>query len=335
MFKLHASKPLLTVTMTQVPDVIVITSCTNRKKKAGTVLTLEDAGTTDSLVELARSWHRQVQALCMSESQAALELYAGRSITEAKRAAAGLSAPLYIVSAGHGLLRADDMIPSYNVTTSPAPDNGLHQCLLRLGKSPADWWQALIHAVGKERSLTEVAARSPGAIMLLAVPSAYLGLLACELADLDEGDIARLRIITSPHGASTLLPRLQSAVLPYDERLEGLAPYAGTRSDFPQRALRHFVAVLKGQSFPLGVARQRVREAMEALRKPILPDRQRKTDAEIVALLQQNWNRFNGSATALLRFLRDDALVACEQSRFRSLRQHLLTELNNKTGTHG
>jgi hypothetical protein len=171
--------------------------------------------------------------------------------------------------------------------------------------------------------------------MLLAVPSAYLGLLACELADLGEGDVARLRIITSPHGASTLPARLQSAVLPYDDRLEGLAPYAGTRSDFPQRALRHFVAVLKGQSFPLDVARQRVHEAMEALRKPILPDRQRKTDAEIIALLQQNWNRFNGSATALLRFLRDEALVACEQSRFRSLRQHLLAEFNNKTGTHG
>jgi len=321
--------------MAQARDVIVITSCTNRKKKAGTVLALEGTETAASLFELARVWSQQVQALCKSETQVAVELYAGRSITEAKRAAESLSAPLYIVSAGHGLLCPDDYIPSYNITTSPAADNALHQCLLRLGKSPADWWQALIHAVGAQRSLTELVARSSGAIVLLAVPAAYLGLLARELADLSEGDIARLRIITSPHGASTLPARLQSTVMPYDERLEGLDAYAGTRSDFPQRALRHFVAVLEGHSLSLEAARQQVSEAMAALRKPVLPERQRKTDEEIMALLRKNWARFNGSATTLLRFLRDEALVACEQSRFRSLRQHLLTELNNKPGTHG
>jgi len=321
--------------MTQVRDVIVITSCTNRKKKAGTVLALEGTDTAASLFELARAWSQQVQALCKSETQVAVELYAGRSITEAKRVAESLSAPLYIVSAGHGLLCPDDHIPSYNVTTSPAADNVLHQCLLRLGKSPADWWQALIHAVGTQRSLTELVARSPGTIMLLAVPSAYLGLLARELADLSEGDIARLRIITSPHGASTLPARLQSTVMPYDERLEGLDAYSGTRSDFPQRALRHYVAVLEGHSLPLEAARRQVSKAMAALRKPVLPERQRKTDEEIMALLRSNWERFNGSSTTLLRFLRDEALVACEQSRFRLLRQHLLTELNNKPGTYG
>jgi len=321
--------------MTQARDVIVITSCTNRKKKAGTVLALEGADTAASLFELARVWSRQVQATCRSETQAAVELYAGRSITEAKRAAESISAPLYIVSAGHGLLHPDDRIPSYNVTATPATDNTLHQCLLRLGKVPADWWQALIHAVGAQRSLTELVARSPGAIVLLAVPSAYLGLLARELGDLSESSLAQLRIITSPHGASTLPARLQSAVMPYDERLEGLATFSGTRSDFPQRALRHFVSALEGHSLPLELARHRVSEAMATLVKPVLPERQRKTDEEITALLRGNWARFNGSATALLRFLRDEALVACEQSRFRSLRQQVFAELNDKAALHG
>jgi hypothetical protein len=321
--------------MAQARDVIVITSCTNRKKKAGTVLALEGTDTATSLFELAQVWSQQVQTLSKSETQVAVELYAGRSITEAKRAAESLSAPLYIVSAGHGLLCPEDHIPSYNVTTSPTADNALHQCLLRLDKSPADWWQALIHAVGTQRSLTELVARFPGATVLLAVPSAYLGLLARELDDLSEGDIARLRIITSPHGASTLPARLQSTVMPYDERLEGLDTYAGTRSDFPQRALRHYVAVLEAYSLPLEEARRQVSEAMAALRKPVLPERQRKTDEEIMALLRSNWKRLNGRSTTMLRFLRDEALIACEQSRFRSLRQHILTELNNKSGTHG
>jgi hypothetical protein len=129
--------------------------------------------------------------------------------------------------------------------------------------------------------------------------------------------------------------RLQSSVLPYDERLEGLDGYAGTRSDFPQRALRHFVEVVRGHTLPLEQAREHVRAAMAALRKPVLPERQRKSDEEIIALLRQHWQRLNGSATALLRYLRDDALVACEQSRFRTLRQLVLVEQNDEVRRHG
>lgn len=320
--------------MTQAPDIIVITSCTSRKKKGGPVLALENVDTTDSLAELACTWRRQVEAASVSTLQPAADLYGGRSMSEAKRAADVLGAPLHIVSAGHGLLRANDGIPPYDVTVSPAPDNVLHRSLVRLGGSPTDWWQALIGAFGKQRSLGQLLAGAPQSLILLAVPSVYLTLLAHELANLSEGAASRLRIFTSSHGASTLPECLQQAVMPYDDRLEGLAAFAGTRTDFPQRALHHFAAVLAGHTLPHDVARERVREAMEVLCKPILPERQRKTDEEIIALLTQNWNRFNGSATALLRFLRDEALVACEQSRFRSLRQQLLTD-RNKTSTHG
>lgn len=321
--------------MTQAQEIIVITSCTSRKKKGGPVLAIENVDTARSLAELARMWRRQVEAAGESKLQLAADLYGGRSMSEAKRAADILGAPLHIVSAGHGLLRAKDGIPPYDVTVSPAPSNVLHRGLMRLGGSPADWWDALIGAFGKQRSLGQLLAGAPQSLVLLAVPSVYLTLLTQELANLSDDAVKRLRILTSSHGASTLSDRLQQAVMPYDERLEGLATFAGTRTDFPQRALHHFVAVLAGHSLPHDLARERVCEAMEALRKPILPERQRKTDEEIIALLMQNWSRFNGSATALLRFLRDEALVACEQSRFRSLRQQLLTERNNKTDTYG
>lgn len=321
--------------MTQARDVIVITSCTNRKKKASTVLALEGTDRADSLGALADGWKRQVQTVPAGDLVAAADLYGGRSISEARRAAERLAAPMYIASAGHGLLHAKDGIPSYDITTSPSPENALHRCLLRLQRSPADWWQALIQAFGPERSLAELLAASPNAVVLLAVPSAYLGLLAGELAQLSDAAVARLRILTSAHGASHLPARLQAVALPYDERLEGLPAYAGTRSDFPQRALRHFVAVLNGHELPLAQARERVSAAMNALQKPSLPVRQRKTDAEIIALLRQNWERLNGSATALLRYLRDDALVACEQSRYSALRQQILLERNKCTGTHG
>jgi hypothetical protein len=326
---------LSNLVMTQERNVIVITSCTNRKRKTGSVLALEGVETSGSLRDLARQWKHQVRAAGKDKLQAAIDLYSGRSIVEARRTAETLAAPLHIVSAGHGLVRSDERIPSYNITASPAPDNTLHHCLVRLGKNPADWWRALVQEFGKQRSFASLVSESGTAIILLAAPSAYLTLLAEDLAKLSDSDVKRLRIITSPFGASNLPARLQPTVMPYDERLEGLVDYAGTRSDFPQRALRHFVAVLSGQKLALEASRERVRQAMEALQKPVLPERQRKSNEEILALMRQNWKRFNGSANGLLRYLRDEALVACEQSRFRSLRLQLLSELNTEVGAHG
>ena len=299
------------------------------------MLALQDADAVESLTALAQAWQQQVLAVGQGQLHAAGDLYGGRSITEARHTANSLSAPLHIVSAGHGLLHADDRIPSYDVTVTPASDNPLHRCLLRLGRSPADWWPALIEAFGVQRSLTGLVKDFPESLVLLAVPSVYLTLLSRELANLSDDALSRLRVLTSSYGASTLPARLQTTVMPYDERLEGLAAYAGTRSDFPQRALRHFVTVLGGHALPLDTGRQSVQEAMRALRKPALPARQRKTDDEIILLLRQNWDRLNGSCTALLRCLRDDALVSCEQSRFRSLHRHLLAEFTGNSGTHG
>lgn len=321
--------------MTQAHETIVITSCTSRKKKISAVLRLQDGDTVGSLTALALAWQQQVLAVDQGQLLAAGDLYSGRSITEARHTANHLSAPLHIVSAGHGLLHADEKIPSYDVTVTPASDNPLHRCIVRLGRSPADWWPALIEAFGAQRSLKRLIMDAPRSLVLLAVPSIYLVLLSRELASLSDDALSRLRVLTSSYGASTLPTRLQAAVMPYDERLEGLAAYAGTRSDFPQRALRHFVTVLGGHALSLDTARQSVRDAMCVLHKPVLPVRERKTDDDLILLLRQNWNRLNGSSTALLRYLRDDALVSCEQSRFRSLHRHLLAELNEGNGTHG
>lgn len=321
--------------MPQTSDVIVITSCTSRKRASAQALALEGTKAVQSVGELARNWKHQVQAASESDLLAAIDLYGGRSITEAKRAAEALSAPLYIISAGQGMLRGDERIPSYDITVASSQNNDLHQFLARLGKTTADWWQALVEAFGQQRSFAYLVTSSQNAVVLLAVPSAYLTLLARDLASLTGAELQRLRIITSPFGASQIPSGLRAVVLPYDERLEGLAAFAGTRNDFPQRALRHFVTLLKGHELPLDVAAERVREAMNVLVKPSLPQRQRKTDDEIKGLLIQNWRRYNGSASALLRFLRDEALVACEQSRFALLRRQVLFEINANVSHDG
>jgi hypothetical protein len=302
---------------------IIVTSCTNRKKNTGEVITLPECGHAPTIEELAREWIASLAAAKQLET--VLDLYQGRSFAEAKRAAKAATAQLYVASAGHGLVRSDQLLPSYNLTVAASPKNALHLTLTRLGKTPADWWQALTRQVDRPRSISALMNDSTvhNYNVLLAMPSAYLTMLSHDLANLSDQQITRLRIITSEFGAAQLSERLRPTVMPYDERLEGSTSYTGTRNDFAQRALRHFIVELGGHALPLNVAHAKVGLAMEALTKPVQPQRARRSDVELEEIILQNWHNHNGSQSALLRHLRDKLLVSCEQGRFRLLWQRV------------
>jgi hypothetical protein len=297
------------------PPVIVITNCTNRKRVAGNPVTLSQNQLSGSLDTVAKRW---VKALKKApHTQHASNVYMGRAFSEANSAAALVGGDLYVVSAGLGLIKATDQIPAYDLTVAEG-SSSLGPLLSGLNKTSADWWSVLINELGPSRSIRSLVETHTKTLMLFALPAGYVALIAQELSGLTAKQAEHIRIITSELGVESVPPKLRHVVLPYDERLEG-SNYAGTRTDFPQRALRHFVEELNGHALPLDKAQADVRLAMNALRKPVLPVRAKKSDEEILALLQKNWNRFDGASTRLLRFLRDDALVACEQSRFRSL----------------
>lgn len=296
-------------------------------------MSLSAALRTDSLASLMRVWVGAITSAVQHET--VINLYKGRSFTEAKGAADEIDAELYVISAGHGLIHSEDRLPAYNLSVSASPGNELPHLLLGLQKTAADWWQLLTQQFPEDRSVSAMMTRTGAALILLAVPSPYLRLISKDLAVLEDEQIARLRIFTSEFGASELPQRLRSAVMPYNERLEGLPRFGGTRVDFPQRALRHFVVVLKGHLLPLDLAKDRIVYLMSELVKPVLPKREKKSDAEIAELIKLNWARLNGSSAALLRFLRDDALVACEQNRFAILRRGVQTILKSEAEHNG
>ena len=47
-------------------------------------------------------------------------------------------------------------------------------------------------------------------------------------------------------------------------------------------------------------------------------------------MLHKSWESHGGSSTRLLRYLRDEALVACEQGRFRSLWHQVRAERSQR-----
>jgi hypothetical protein len=309
------------------PRTIIITSCTNRKKNTGEIVALRGHEATDSLEALVRAWVAAVDAAQRREP--VLTLYQGRAFSEAKSAANVVGALLYVASAGHGLVHSEKLLPSYDLTVAANSSNALHLVLNRLRKTPADWWQTLTNEFKSARSLAALMSDPvlEAYTVLVAMPSTYLSMLQSDLASLSDQQISRLRIITSEFGTSQLPERLRDSVLPYDERLEGNAAYAGTRNDFAQRALRHFVVELQGHQIPLSIARERVANAMNVLVKPKLPHRERKSDSEIEELVLRNWHHHKGSQSALLRWLRDEQFVSCEQGRFRLLWRRVQSQL--------
>jgi hypothetical protein len=140
-----------------------------------------------------------------------------------------------------------------------------------------------------------------------------------DLARISRSSAMRLRIFTSESGRTVVPTSAQECVLPYDDRLETLRGFDGTRSEFPQRALRHFVECLNGHELELADACTAVANALRGLGRRSIPERERKTDEQIASLLHEQWVRYSGSSTRLHRFLRDEALIACEQRRFRDI----------------
>lgn len=249
-------------------------------------------------------------------------MYVGRSILEARKVSNDIGAPLFIVSAGIGLVESGEPIPGYDLSASGKVSD-LAITLARLGVSKSDWWNVLVSSKGFGWLLSE----NPDAIVLVSLPSEYLEMILGELENLPSGDRVRLRIFTSSAGRRKIerVPGLSS--LPYDERLESIDGYAGTRSDFPQRALKHFVAGLNGHVLPIDEASHAVAASLGGFECKTLPQRRRLDDGEICNLIRQAWGSVGGNSAKLLRHLRDTELVSCEQSRFSRLRRQVEAEI--------
>lgn len=268
--------------------------------------------------QLAEAWRTLVGRAAPAGS--VRSLYQGRSIVDAAAAAAWLESSWYVVSAGLGLVRSDHLVPAYECTVVAGSELGGR--LRELGATAADWWNAV--TAHQPYPLSRLIAQSP---TLLALPSTYLRMIHDDLARVSPIEAVQLRIFTSTVGARFVPEHLVDCVMPYDDRLESVRNYAGTRSDFAQRALRHFVEELGAASLPLEEARATVSEALVRLPQRLRSVGQRMSDDEIQRVLTEQWSQHGGSCTRLLRYLRDEARISCEQRRFSRIWNALAAEL--------
>jgi hypothetical protein len=290
----------------------VVTNCSSIKRRTGPAITPVMGHQT--LEKFSTAWVNKI--LKAKDLVTVEETYGGRTFTEALAATELLGAELYVISAGLGLVHAKDRIPNYNLTISQG-SGSISNWLKDSGKSTDEWWANLNKKLGKPYPFFKIANESKG--LILTLPSTYLEMISTELLMLPKAAIEKLIIITSAVGQKIIDPELQTRCIPYDDRLDGVPAYRGTRNDFPQRALKHLVNEIDFQKKPIEEIKQDVLNFLSVFSKPTLPTRTKLDDEQIKELISQNWAIYLGKRESLHRFLRDVALVACEQKRFGAL----------------
>ncbi|MHC2088769.1 hypothetical protein [Methylobacterium sp. CM6244] len=292
---------------------LVITACTNRKRKPVTDCLHVSALTSAAMPALAAEWASRLRGA--PKRFPAKEIYGGRGFKEAVDAAEKLSATLMVVSAGLGLIYAITEVPPYACTTVTDAEDSVSS-RVEGAFSASAWWTAVKKESPFGVALSD-ATREQDGLILGAFSDAYIELVAADFLSLSDDDLERVRLFTRAP-LNRIPADLRPYVMPYDDRLDGPdSPIPGTISDFPGRALRHFADRLSGGGNRSAAEHaSAVTSALTGWQYPIKVSRVRSNDEALLALMRKHWDSERGCS---LKRLRHEFNLACEQGRYATL----------------
>jgi hypothetical protein len=301
--------------------IAILAACSSRKKVQPDEPTLARSLEIAEIDTVARRWVERVGRA--KKATRASDLYAGRGFQEARLASDEHGGSLYVVSAGLGLREADEFVCSYSLTVAPRDADSI-QDRVTPGKTVRgqDWWHHLNQHFKTDSPVSTLINSNPDTLFVVSLPRSYLEMIADDLGGLESAARARVRLIGPRSVDEKILPDWNSNVMPYDDRLDGLdSTIPGTRSDFPQRAARHFLRLIGPRRLSASIADHKalVAESLQNLRYPKHVERPRVSDDELRSLIHELWDETGGKVGASLRVLRDKRQISCEQSRFKRL----------------
>jgi hypothetical protein len=296
------------------PVPLVITTCTNRKRKPVPYHLQMRALSPAQMAGVAADWCGRLRKAVVLHPAA--EIYGGRGFREAEAAASLLDARLMVVSAGLGLIDAARSVPPYASTILPGAPDGV-PARVTGGFSASGWWAAL--SVGSPFSISlRRAADDHAGLILAALSDAYIDMVSADLLSLPGAARSRLRLFTRA-SIERVPSGLRPYVMPYDDRLDGPdSRVQGTLGDFASRALHHFAKniALAQDTRSASEHAAAVEGLLDGQRAPEKIRRVRYDDATMLDLIRSSWDDPEGRS---LRRFRDEFNVACEQGRFRAL----------------
>ncbi len=300
------------------PHLHVVVTCTGRKRVGVPPrLRLSSIRIRDARVR-RREWVDRLRAE-PSPVVSASDLYAGDH-WQVALSLLSQSHPvqLWVASAGYGLVRPGQQLKPYSATFSLGPDSVLvHDRREQRDAVLREWWEVVTKAnLGhcRPRTLRELAASDPGAILLVALSEPYVRALRDDLVaarDQLHGN-GKLLIISA---GTKQCPGLDENLLPVAADLQ--MAVGGPRLSLNARIARHLVITSATHRWATSAITESLSELRSASKHH--QSRSRLTDAQVIAFIKRAGRQDNrASRTDLLRRLRTQGF-ACEQQRFASL----------------
>jgi len=303
----------------------ILASCTERKRlPVPKGLRLRHVKTLDIEKRAAQWWERLTDH--ESDTVSALKLYAGGHWSVVRRlpesaAVHGLSASLWAISAGYGLVPASAPLHAYSATFAPRhPDSVNGSGRVERQK----WWEALAKKRGPElgspRSIADLVSRDSKATILIVASAFYIEALEADLVKAASlmARSAEMLIVTTP--GKTARGPLGSCVIETPARWQGIL--GGACTSLHARLAERIISEA-AEGFSADLVRARLQRLLERSPSVAGDPRPRMTDDEVKRFIREALTS-NPAAkqTGLLRALRDSGR-ACEQKRFKELFQEV------------
>ena len=257
----------------------------------------------------------------------AIGLYSGVYWSEVKRVWARLKevdnqAPLWIVSAGYGLLSERAGVSPYAATFTPGQADSIGDPLLSPRDASERWWKGLSGwegpCPGHPRTIPQLLDASHPRLWVLVAGPHYVRALTAQLEEIvHHGLQERLLIISVGLKQEAHVSRLHSLVVPSDARWEHVLGKG--RGSLSIRLAGRLLSLADCRPERMVEARDALAKEGRALPPLSLPRRKLASDNDVLAFIEQRRVlEPTISFTRLLRAFRDSQ-HACEYKRFRSL----------------
>lgn len=300
-----------------------ITTCSARKTQAVARSARIQDVLSGNHASVLQAW------LSMIRSTAPLiplwDLYSGRAIQLMKNVAKAFNAPLFVISAGLGLVDIRDRRPRYDLTISGKGPNSVLNRINNDTFDTATWWAGINH--NNFAPIACLIRQNTDTIFVLALSSRYFTMVRRDLESLEPELLENVRITGLKAQSET---PLAPCVLPYDSRFNGPdSPMPGTLSDFSQRCAVHYTErCISGKG--LKADRAAVLALVKNMSWPARFSGKKLSDDEIIKLVSTEFKKNALVKTKMLRHFRDTLHVACEQKRFSILYNRAMGYINGK-----
>ena len=304
-------------------SVALITSCSNRKSCPAELRLRACDLPEGKHAKVAEVWCKRVAKL--TSTKKAGRLYSSRGPAIARKLVSDDLCSNWIVSAGLGLLGSNELAPGYDLTVTGDSENNIQSKIKGEIFDPQIWWSQIAANFQHKNSIKRIANSDAASLIVIALPANYLRMIANDLRGIGQKNRYKLRILGC--GLETVPEDLREYWVPYNSRLDGPdSPIPGTKSDFSHRAAQHFIEIILSQTKSKNIKRhiKLVTNSLENFRLPITVKRKQVDDDEIKTIIKSLWSRADGQVSRMLRLLRDEEKIACEQGRFAKLFREVL-----------